>query len=211
MKLYDSKMAPNPRRVRIFMAEKGISCDTVQVDIMSGENLSDEFLSINPRGVLPTLVLDDGTVLDETVAISRYFEETQPEPALMGRNAVSKATIEGRQRHMEFDGLLGAADVFRNSFPGFSSRGLAGNMGEIAAIPDLVARGKQVVELYYQNLNDYLSSHEYVAGDEFSIADITALCVVDFATGASRIPVPDECEHVKRWHTQVSGRASAAA
>ena len=211
MKLYDSKMAPNPRRVRIFMAEKGISCETVQVDIMSGENLSEEFLSINPRGVLPTLVLDDGNVLDETVAISRYFEETQPEPALMGHDAVSKAKIEGRQRHMEFDGLIGAADAFRNSFPGFSARGLAGNMGEVAAIPDLAARGKQVVALFYKNLNDFLSSHEYVAGDEFSIADITALCTVDFAAGASRLPIPDDCKHLKRWHAQVSARDSAAA
>ena len=96
MKLYDSKLAPNPRRVRIFMAEKGIDADTVQIDIMKGENLGADFLAVNPRGLLPTLVLDDGTVLDETVAICRYFEETRPEPPLMGTDALSRARIEAR-------------------------------------------------------------------------------------------------------------------
>jgi len=133
MKLYDSAMAPNPRRVRIFMAEKGVDYENIQVDIIKGENLDETFLAVNPRGLLPTLVLDDGTVIDETVAICRYIEETHPEPPLLGTDAVSKAHIEARQRHMEFDGLLGAADAFRNSFPGFSSRGLAGNAGSVDA------------------------------------------------------------------------------
>ncbi len=211
MQLFDSKQAPNPRRVRIFMAEKGITCDTVQVDIMSGENIDEAFLAINPRGVLPTLVLDDGTVIDETVAICRYFEETQPEPALMGTDPTSKAHIESRQRHMEFDGLMGAADAFRNSFPGFSTRGLAGNVGTVDAIPELAARGKESVARYYQALNTHLGENQFVAGSEFSIADITALCVVDFASTASRVPVPDDCTHLKRWHGEVSGRPSAQA
>ena len=211
MKLYDSNMAPNPRRVRIFMAEKGITCDNQQIDIIKGENLSEEFLAVNPRGLLPTLVLDDGSVLDETVAICRYIEESHPEPALMGTDPLSKARIEARQRHMEWDGLLGAMDAFRNSFPGFSSRGLGGNVGTVEAIPALAERGKAMLSRFYVTLDEHLGTSKYVAGDGFTIADITALCVVDFATGAARVPVPDECENLKRWHAEVSARPSAQA
>jgi glutathione S-transferase len=211
MKLYDSKRAPNPRRVRIFMAEKGITCDNVQIDIVKGENISSEFLAVNPRGVLPTLVLDDGTVIDESVAICRYLEETHPEPPLMGTDPVSKAHIESRQRHMEFDGLLGASEAFRNSFPGFASRGLAGNVGTVDAIPALAERGKRTVAKFYERLNADLGESPYVAGDAFSIADITALCVVDFAAGAARVAIPEYCENLTRWHEAVSARPSAQA
>ncbi len=211
MQLYDSKLAPNPRRVRMFMAEKGIDCDTVQVDIIQGENLSDDFLAINPRGVLPTLVLDDGTVLDESVAICRYFEELEPQPPLMGTDPVSKAQVEARQRHMEFDGLMGAAEAFRNAFPGFANRGLAGNAGTVDAVPALVERGRNTVVRFYERLNEALAESEFVAGDAFTIADITALCTIDFAAGAARVPIPDGCENVKRWHAAVSARPSAAA
>ncbi len=211
MKLYDTNMAPNPRRVRIFMAEKGITCETEQVDIIKGENLSDEYLAVNPRGLVPTLVLDDGTVLDESVAICRYLEETQPEPPLMGSGAVDKARVEARQRHMEFDGLQGAADAFRNSFPLFSSRGLPGSGGAVDAIPELAERGKGRVERFYRRLDEDLGASPFVAGEAFSIADITALCTVDFAVAAARIPIPDDCENVKRWHARVSARPSAQA
>ena len=211
MKLYDTNMAPNPRRVRIFMAEKGITCETEQVDIIKGENLSDEYLAVNPRGLVPTLVLDDGTVLDECVAICRYLEETQPEPPLMGSGAVDKARVEARQRHMEFDGLQGAADAFRNSFPLFSSRGLPGSGGAVDAIPELAERGKGRVERFYRRLDEDLGASPFVAGEAFSIADITALCTVDFAVAAARIPIPDDCENVKRWHARVSARPSAQA
>ena len=211
MKLYDSKLAPNPRRVRIFMAEKGVTCDNVQVDIIKGENIADEFLSISPRGLLPVLVLDDGTVIDETVAICRYLEEIQPQPALMGTDPVSKAQIESRQRHMEFDGLLGASEAFRNSFPGFSKRGLAGNVGNVEAIPALAERGKATLANFYENLDRDLATSAYVAGDEFTIADITAMCVIDFATSAARVAIPDTCENLIRWHEKVSARPSADA
>ena len=123
MKLYDSKGAPNPRRVRMFMAEKGLDYEKEEINIVKGENLTDEFLAVNPRGMLPTLVLDDGTALDETVAICRYIEEQHPEPPLMGTDAVSKAQVEARQRHMEWDGLLPAMEAFRNAFPGFAKKG----------------------------------------------------------------------------------------
>ena len=198
MKLYDSKLAPNPRRVRIFMAEKGVECENVQIDIIAGENLTDDFLAINPRGMLPTLVLDDGTAIDETVAICRYLEEVHPEPPLLGTDAKDKAHIEARQRHMEFDGLLGAAEAFRNSFPGFAERGLAGNVGTVGAVPELVERGKASVTRFYEALDADLGNSEFVAGDTFTIADITALATVDFASGAARVPVPDDLSNLKR-------------
>ena len=211
MKLYDSTLAPNPRRVRMFMAEKGVDYENIQVDIIKGDNLNESFLSINPRGLLPTLVLDDGTVIDETVAICRYIEEMHPEPALLGTDAISKANIEARQRHMEFDGLLAAADAFRNSFPGFSSRGLAGNAGSVDAIPALAERGKNAMLRFYESLNAALDDSAFVAGETFSIADITALCTLDFAAGAARVPIPDQCSNVQRWHADVSSRPSAEA
>ena len=211
MKLYDSEQAPNPRRVRIFMAEKGISCETEQLNIVLGENLSGDFLAVNPRGLLPTLVLDDGTVLDESVAICRYLEETHPEPPLMGTDAISKAQIESRQRHMEFDGLFSAAETFRNAYPRFAKRGLGGNVGSVEAIPGLVERGKASVLRFYNRLNEDLGQSQYVAGDAFTIADITALCAVDFASMAARVPVPETCENLARWHAEVSARPSARA
>ena len=211
MKLYDSEQAPNPRRVRIFMAEKGISCETEQVNIVLGENLSDAFLAVNPRGVLPALVLDDGTVLDESVAICRYLEETHPEPALMGTDALSKAQIEARQRHMEFDGLFSAAEAFRNAYPRFAKRGLGGNVGTVDAIPALVERGKASILRFYNRLNEDLGGSRYVAGDAFTIADVTALCAVDFASTAARVPVPESCDNLARWHAEVSARPSARA
>ena len=211
MKLYDSTLAPNPRRVRMFMAEKGVDYENIQVDIIKGDNLNESFLSINPRGLLPTLVLEDGTVIEETVAICRYIEDMHPEPALLGTDAISKANIEARQRHMEFDGLLAAADAFRNSFPGFSSRGLAGNAGSVDAIPALAERGKNAMLRFYESLNAALDDSAFVAGETFSIADITALCTIDFAAGAARVPIPDQCSNVQRWHADVSSRPSAEA
>lgn len=211
MKLYDNKLAPNPRRVRIFMAEKGISCETEQIDIVKGENLSEAYLAVNPRGLIPALVLDDGTVLDESVAICRYLEETHPEPPLMGTGAVGKAQVEARQRHMEFDGLAGAAEAFRNAFPLFSSRGLPGPAGTVEAIPALVERGTATVLRFYQRLNKDLANSAFIAGDSFTIADITALCTLDFATGAARVAIPDDCENLKRWYEEVSARPSAQA
>lgn len=211
MKLYDSTLAPNPRRTRVFLAEKGVEVERVDFNIPKGDNLDPEFLRVNPRGLLPTLVLDDGTVLDESVAICRYFEESVPEPNLMGTDAKSKALIEARQRHMEFDGLQGAAEAFRNSYPGFAKRGLGGNVGEVQAIPELAERGKATVERFFETLDAYLADNAYAAGDTYSIADITAMCAVDFATTAARIPFPEDKPNLKRWYDEVSARPSAQA
>ena len=211
MKLYDSKGAPNPRRVRMFMAEKGLDYEKEEINIVKGENLTDEFLAVNPRGMLPTLVLDDGTALDETVAICRYIEEQHPEPPLMGTDAVSKAQVEARQRHMEWDGLLPAMEAFRNAFPGFAKRGLGGSVGEVHAIEELSARGKTSLARFYERLDQHLADNHFIAGDNFSIADITALCTCDFAAGAARVPMPESLSNLRRWYDEVSARPSASA
>ena len=210
MKLYDCKMAPNPRRVRMFLAEKGVEVPKVEVNIVEGENLRPEYLRVNPRGLLPVLELDDGTRLDETVAICRYIEEMHPEPPLMGIGPLDRAVVESWQRHMEFDGLMAVGEAFRNSFPAFGSRGLPGVTQAVKAIPELVERGKAGVRRFYDRLERRLGEHEFVAGPRFTVADITALCVVDFAAWIE-MPVPKEHANTRRWHEAVSSRPSAKA
>ncbi len=209
MKLYDCQMAPNPRRVRVFLAEKGVDVPKTEVSIIEGENLKPEYLAVNPRGLLPTLELDDGNRIDETIAICRYIEETQPEPNLMGRDALEKAQIESWQRHMEFDGLNPTGEMFRNSFDPFKNRGLPG-LENVQAIPELAARGKAGVERFYERLEQRLSQSTYIAGERYTIADITALCVVDFASFA-KMGIPEANTNTKRWHADVSSRPSAKA
>lgn len=206
MKLYDCTQAPNARRVRIFMAEKGIEIPRVEVDIPAGENLKSAFRSKNPRGVIPTLELDDGSCIDESVAICRYLEELHPEPPLMGSDAKSKALVESRQRHMEFDGLLPLADILRNSVPSFADRAIPGATG-IAAIRELVPRGIESFQRFQERLNDDLEKTIYIAGERFSIADITAICVFDFAKWV-KLEIPEHHENTRRWYERVSARPS---
>ena len=209
MKLYDCQMAPNPRRVRVFLAEKGVDIPKTEVSIIEGENLKPEYLAVNPRGLLPTLELDDGNRIDETIAICRYIEETRPEPNLMGRDALEKAQIESWQRHMEFDGLNPTGEMFRNSFDPFKNRGLPG-LENVQAIPELAVRGKAGVERFYERLEQRLSQSTYIAGERYTVADITALCVVDFASFA-KMGIPEANTNTKRWHADVSSRPSAKA
>ena len=210
MKLYDCKIAPSPRRVRIFLAEKGVEIEKIEVDLLSAENLKPDFLKLNPRGLVPTLQLDDGSTIDEAVAICRYIEETHPNPPLMGTDPKSKAVIESRNRHMEFDGFLAVAEAFRNSAPPFAKRGLPGLTEEVAAIPQLAERGLAGIQRFYKSLEKYLAGNAFIAGDKFTIADITALCVVDFA-GWVKCGIPDGNVNTQRWYKAVSSRPSASA
>lgn len=209
MKLYDCTQAPNARRVRIFVAEKGLDIPKVEIDIAGGENLQADFLNKNPRGVLPLLELDDGSYLDESIAICRYLEERNPEPALMGVDAKSKARIESCQRHIEFDAILPLADILRNSVPEFKERAIPGTTG-VVAIESLVERGINSYQRFLERLNNNLKENRYVAGDEFSIADITALCAIDFAKWA-KLEIPFHHEHTLHWYEKVSTRSSALA
>ena len=209
MKLYDMRVAPNPRRVRIFLAEKGIEVPRVEINIRAGENLQPEFLAVNPRGVLPTLQLEDGTIIDESTAICRYFEELRPDPPLLGRGALEKALVECWNRRIEFDAGQPVVDAFRNSFPPYAERAVPGRAGN-KAIPELVERGKARLADFFPAIDRRLGESEYVAGPAFSLADITLLCIVDFARGI-KLPVPDDLEHLNRWHAAVSARPSAGA
>ena len=210
MKLYDMQRAPNPRRVRIFMAEKGIDIPKIEVDVPGEENLKENFQKKNYRGLVPVLELDDGTCIDESVAICRYLEELYPEPNLLGSDPLSRAQIDSWQRHMEFDGFLSVASVFRNTFPLFSDRGVPGRPAGFKAIPDLAERGRKQFRFFLEDLDKHLANCEYIAGDRFSIADITALVTLDFARVAE-LEIPQTYKNIHRWYQQVSSRPSAGA
>jgi glutathione S-transferase len=202
MKLYEFTLAPNPRRVRIFLAEKGISVPTVQVDIAKGENRSPEFLAKNPMGGLPVLELDDGTFLAESVAICRYFEETQPNPPLFGTDAKDRALVEMWNRRMELNLLSNTAGCFRNTNAFFK--------GRIPQYADYGAGCKDAALKQFAFLDSVLADREYVAGSRYSIADITALVGVDFGR-PSDIRIAPEQKNLARWHERVSSRPSAKA
>lgn len=209
MKLYDMRVAPNPRRVRVFLAEKGIEVPKVEINIRAGENLQPQFLAINPRGVLPTLQLEDGTIIDESVAICRYFEELRPDPPLMGRTALEKAMIECWTRRVESDAGHPVMDAFRNSYPPYAERAVPGKAGA-KAIPELAERGRARLADFLPAIDRHLAESEYIAGPVFTIADITALCILDFAR-AVKLPWPENLPQLARWHAQVAARPSAQA
>ncbi|MDJ0867393.1 MAG: glutathione S-transferase [Myxococcota bacterium] len=202
MKLYDSAMAPNPRRVRIFLAEKGIEVPTVQVDIGTAENRKSPYIDKNPMGGVPMLELDDGTCLAETVAICRYFEETQPEPPLMGTDAQDRAVVEMWQRRMELEVAVPIMQSFRNTHDFFK--------GRIPQVPEYGQVCKEAALKRLEWLDSVLAEREFVAGDRYTIADITALVGIDFGR-VTDIRIAPEQKHLARWHEAVSARPSAKA
>ena len=208
MVLYDMVKAPNPRRVRIFLAEKEIEVERIEVDIPSGANLTPEYRAINPRGVVPTLVLDDGTAIDESIAICRYFETLQPEPNLFGRDAIEIARVEAWQRRCEFEGLFNIAMVFRNTAAPFANRAMPGTAPPLPQIPELAERGRVLTWHFLDGLNERLGQSEYVASDCYTVADITAFVAIDFAKWV-QIRVPEEHANTRRWYEAVVNRPSA--
>jgi glutathione S-transferase len=209
MKLYDYALAPNPRRVRMFLAEKGIAVPTVQVDLRANAHFAPEFRAVNPDCTVPVLELDDGTRLADVMAICVYFEVLQPEPALMGSGPLGSATVAGWQRQVERDGFFAVAEALRNSSPAFKGRALPG-ADDYEQIPALVERGRARVGKFFQTLDTRLAAHEFVAGEQFSVADITAVVAVDFARWI-RLAVPEDLSHLRRWHAEISARPSAKA
>jgi len=203
MKLFDGGKAPNPRRVRVFLAEKGIEVPVVRVDMGALEHKKEPVTSRNPLQRLPVLELDDGTIICESVAICRYFEELQPEPALFGRGALGKAIVEMWQRRMEFNLLLAVSQAFRHIHPAMKE-------WEVPQVPEWGEVNKPKAVEFLRLLDAELAKREFIAGDDYSIADITGLIAVDFMKPA-RIQVPEELGNVIRWHRAVSARPSAAA
>ncbi|MBL4891706.1 MAG: glutathione S-transferase [Rhizobiaceae bacterium] len=203
MLLYDGGMAPNPRRVRIFLAEKGIEVETVNVDINALEQKSDKFSKLNPMQRVPVLVLDDGTAISESVAICRYFEEIQPDPPLMGIDARDKAIVEMWQRRMELNLMMPIAQAFRHLHPGAArlEHPQIGEWGE--------ANKPRAIECM-GILDTELASRKFVAGDRFSIADITAVVALQFLKPA-RIEIPEEMTDLLRWFDEICSRSSNKA
>ena len=203
MKLFDGGRAPNPRRVRVFLAEKGIQVPLVPVDMAALEHKGDAISSRNPLMRLPVLELDDGTVITESIAICRYFEELHPEPALFGRGALGKALVEMWQRRMEFNLLACVAAAFRHIHPAMKE-------WEVPQVPEWGEVNKPKALDFLRLLDHELGKREFAAGDHHSIADITGMIAIDFMKPA-RITVPEELANVRRWHKALTGRPSAAA
>ena len=206
MKLYDMTAAPNPRRVRIYLAEKGITVPLVQVDMQAGEHKTPEFLAKNPSGKIPVLELDDGTCIAESVAICRYFEAIHPKPSLFGATPKEIGRIDMANRQLEFElfGAVGASWV--------NSAALARMMPtRFKHNPQAKAGSDAVARAFYKRLDGELARHSFMADDAYSIADITALCVIDFATALVDLRPDDSLEHLWRWHAAVSARPSAKA
>lgn len=203
MKLYEYKAFPNPRRVRMFLAEKGINVPTEQVDVPAGAHRSEENLSKNPGAAVPFLELDNGKFISETVAISRYFEEKQPRPVLMGTTAEEKATIDMWQRRVEHGLSHAVGNYFHHATDGLGEPDRYRNQ-------DWGEKNREQALSTMKMLDSQLTNNEYIAGDDFTIADITALCAIDFAQ-AVNIAIPEDHVHLQRWHRNVSSRQSAAA
>lgn len=204
MKLYDFKPAPNPRRVRIFLAEKGVTIPTVQVHLIKGEQRAPEFVAKNPVGRVPVLELDDGKCLTESMAICRYIEELHPNPPLFGHNREERAFTAMWQRIAEFELLFPVTHAFRHGTE--TARAMEPNQNAAWAE---ASRARALNGMRY--LDTVLHERAFVAGPDYSIADITALCAVDFGAAAGAVQMPDDLQNLKRWHSEVSGRSSAKA
>jgi glutathione S-transferase len=210
MKLYQSSASPNSRRVRIFLAEKGISMPLVPVDLGAKEQFSEAYAAINPRRVVPVLVLDDGTAIGEVPVILRYLEEVFLEPPLFGATPQARARAAMWERRVELEGFAAVMEAVRNAVPGLKSRAIAGPH-DYEQIPALVERSRQRVRNFYGDFDARLTDGSFIAGEEFSVADITAVVTVDFAAKAAGLPIPDEHRALKRWYDKVSARASMGA
>lgn len=202
MKLYDLKAGLNPRRVRIFLAEKGVTIPVVQVDMMKGENRTPEFLSLNPLGTMPILELDDGTILTESMAICRYIESLHPEPNLLGASALEQAQIEMWSRRAELELMRPLVDQFRHLNPFWKDR--------IEQLPDYGALAQSKAREAMAWFDRELASRPYLAGARYTVADITAQCALLLGKGTG-LPIPDELKNLGRWWADVSARPTARA
>ncbi len=207
--LYDYQAAPSPRRARIFLAEKGVEYDCKQVDLRTGEQLGPEFRAINPRCAVPALVTEDGRTITENVAIASYVESLYSEPPLMGRDAYERAHILEWNWRCEFEGLAAVAEVLRNTSPHMKGRAMTGARN-IEQLPELAARGRERLQYFFEDLDEHLSKSPFIAGDNYSLADITALVCVDFSAWIKSSP-SDGLKALHSWHKKVSDRPSSQA
>jgi glutathione S-transferase len=200
--LYDSKVAPNPRRVRIYLAEKGIEVPTRQVDIGKAESRQPAFLAKNPLGGLPVLELDDGTCIAESLAICRYFEEQQPQPPLFGTDAKDRAIVEMWSRRTELEVWRHVTGCFQNTHDFFK--------GRIEQVPAWGELCRKTARTRLAWLDEELATRPFVAGERYTVADITLLCAIDFGRVVD-IRIAPAQKHLARWHEAVSSRPSSRA
>ena len=204
-KFYTSSFAPNPLRINYMLKLKGLNIDTVDIDMMKGENLSADYKKISPEGTLPALILDDGTTLTDVIAIAHYIERTYPDTPLMGETNLEQAQILGMMHRILFSGLMGIAEVLRNGFmPGFEGRGLPGNI-VIDQIPALMDRGTKRLAYFYEMINTLLENKEYLVGEKISQADIDLYVCCNFANfieqPLDKEAVPNLAAHLKRLNS----------
>ena len=206
--LYDCATAPSPRRARILLAEKGVTHDTVQVDLRNQQQLSEAFRAINPQCTVPALRTEEGLLLTDNAAITAYLEARYPEPPLLGITPAEKAEIASWNWRVEFEGLLAIAEALRNSAPAMVNRALPGPV-DYPQIPELAQRGLVRVQQFFLMLNAHLAGREFIATDRFSIADITAVVAVDFAR-VVKIKPGDAHPNLLAWRQRMAQRASMA-
>ena len=204
--LYDCATAPSPRRARIFLAEKGIAHETIQVDLKNSEQLSSAYQKINPQCTVPALRTEEGIVLADNAAITAYLEARYPEPPLLGITPNEKAQIASWNWRIEFEGLMAVAEALRNSAPAMSNRALPGQM-DYPQIPELAQRGLARLQQFFGMLDERLADRNFIASDSFSVADITAVVAVDFAR-VVRIKPGEQHPHLQRWRAAMAQRAS---
>ena len=207
MKFYDCKTAPSPRRARIFIAEKNIPVEHIEVDLRNAEQMSDAFRAINPYCTVPVLELDDGTHLTTTAGIWQYLEAAYPKPALMGKTAEQKGIIADLQWRIETGGFMAMSEYLRNSAPAMKGRALPGTVN-YEQIPELAVRGQDRLTHFFNDIDELVGTKPYVAGETFSVADIDLLVVVDFAKWR-KITLPETAVNAWRWYETVSARPSA--
>jgi len=207
--LYDCSSAPSPRRTRIFLAEKGVKYECAQIDLGKGEQMKEDFAAINPRRTVPVLMTEDGQTLTENLAIAYYIDQLHPEPPLMGTDAFSRATVLEWNARIEFEGLHAIADILRNTSPHMKNRAMTGRKN-IPQIEELANRGRIRIETFWEDLDKRLQAVPFIAGNDYSLADITAMVCVDFARWVKASPA-EEFKALHNWHNKVSKRPSAQA
>ncbi len=202
MKLYDYPGAPNPRRVKIFAAEKGIELELINCDLAKGEHKTQEFIKKNPSGKIPVLELEDGRCISESVAICRYLEEVQPEPNLFGANPFELAHVESRNRHVELE-------LWTQIGTSWVNGPIVGKLGRFKQIKEAKEVSDRNTKNFYKRLNNELAITQFVAGDRYTIADITLLTAVDFASAMVDLKPDPLLTNLYRWHKEVSERPSS--
>ena len=209
MKLYTFTPAANALRVEMFLKEKNIDIETIQVNVREDEIFKEPYNSMNPFNCVPFLELEDGTIISETISICRYLEEIFPDNPLFGRTPLERAQVESQNHLIQMNGIVAGGEAFRNSSPNFKNRAISGPHA-YAQIPELAERGLLKIDNFFADLNKHFANQQFLVDDYFSVADITAFCTIGFTRWVKKT-IPAECTHLQRWYDQVASRPSAKA